>query len=144
MWATGEHNTEMGKRFGYERREFGRIVTGEIEKPHHLVDFVRTLQRLEAQFEDKLKALGEGKIDVVYFKSDPRFGDQWISRDLTEIKGKGRRKALAALGVSRQGLPGITPKKNVVPAYHGTGGLGYIKDRPGRPASGSSELRGAD
>ncbi len=143
MWVTGEHCEAISKRFGVHHEKIERIANGRIKKPNLMMDFLRTLQRLEIQFAKDLEDMDKGYIDIVYFKSDPQRGEQWIRHDYRS-KRKGDKQALAALGVSREGLPGIAPKKNVVPPYYGTGGLGYIKDKPGRSAPGASELRHAD
>lgn len=106
MWATGERLESMSKRFSISKHSLSRILKG------HRVDvaFVRTLQRLEAQFASDIKALAEHKIRILYN------GSRWVRYDYRRIETKGRGQALGDVGLSRQAISG-DPQKTVYFSY---------------------------
>lgn len=106
MWATGERHEPMSKRLSITEYKLHRALRGfRVD-----VNFVRTLQRLEAQFRTDLEALAEHKIRIVYH------GKRWTRYDYRRIEATGRGQALGDVGLSRQAISG-DPQKTVYFSY---------------------------
>lgn len=127
MWATGEHSEAMGTRFGLSNSQMRNIINGI--KKRFTVDFVRTLQRIEAQFTADLQALAEHKIRIVYH------GKRWVRYDYRRNNQALRREAMGDVGLSRSPVSGPPPK--TVRFSYGSRNFTaiYRTDEPRRPAT---------
>ena len=137
MWATGEHTLAMMKRLKLSCHDhIDDILHGKKGKLIINVEFAYTLQRLEEQFAEDLKALDEGKIKIVFYRCKPGRGEWrefWRSIDKRKSKRKADKKAMAALGLFRKDFPGRSPSKNDGITDYGIAGFCYLKDEFGRP-----------